>query len=78
MVPRHGAAKPKVNSLDGSMSVQAKYYGSDRRWYMYMNMRSSSGLSMLRASINSWQVRVNLLRLVLGRNVNGNTVKMLL
>ena len=33
-----------VNSLEGSMSVQAKYCGSDRRWYMYIRMRSSSGL----------------------------------
>ena len=35
-------------------------------------------ISMLKASINSQQVSVNLLRLVLGRNVNGNAVKMLL
>ena len=34
-------------------------------------------ISMLKASINSRQVSVNLLRLVLGRNVNGNAVKML-
>ena len=35
-------------------------------------------ISMLKVSINSRQVSVNLLRLVLGRNVNGNAVKMLL
>ena len=35
-------------------------------------------MSMLKASINSRQVSVSLLRLVLGRNVNGNAVKMLL
>ena len=35
-------------------------------------------ISMLKASINSRQVSVNLLRLVLGRNVKGNAVKMLL
>ena len=35
-------------------------------------------ISMLKASINSRQVSVNLLRLVLGRNVNGNAMKMLL
>ena len=34
----------RVNSLKGSMSVKAKYCGSDRRWYMYIHMRSSSGL----------------------------------
>ena len=34
--------------------------------------------SMLKASINSRQVSLNLLRLLLGRNVNGNAVKMLL
>ena len=62
-----------VNTLEGSMSVQAKYCGSDRRWYMYIHMRSSSG-----ASINSRQVSVNLLYIVLGRNVNSNAVKMLL
>ena len=33
-----------VNSLEGSMSIQAKFYGPDRRWYMYIHMRSSSGL----------------------------------
>ena len=32
------------NSLEGSMSVQAKFCGSGRRWYMYIHMRSSSGL----------------------------------
>ena len=35
-------------------------------------------ISMLKASINSRQVSVNLPCLVLGRNVNGNAVKMLL
>ena len=35
-------------------------------------------ISMLKASINSRHVRVNLLRLVLGRNVKGNAVKRLL
>ena len=35
-------------------------------------------ISMLKASINSRQVSVNLFRLVLGRNVNGNAVKMLM
>ena len=35
-------------------------------------------ISMLKASINSGQVSVNLLRLVLGMNLNGNAVKMLL
>ena len=35
-------------------------------------------ISRLKASINSLQVSVNLLRLVLGRNVNGNAVKMLM
>ena len=33
-----------VNSLEGSMSVQAKYCGADRRWYMYIHMRRSSEL----------------------------------
>ena len=33
-----------VSSLEGSMSVQAKYCGSDRRWYMFIHIRSSSGL----------------------------------
>ena len=31
-------------SLEGSMFVQAEYCGSDRRWYMYIHLRSSSGL----------------------------------
>ena len=35
-------------------------------------------ITMLKASINSRQVSVNLPRLVLGRNVNGNALKMLL
>ena len=35
-------------------------------------------ISMPKASIDSRQVSVNLLRLVLGRNVNGNAMKMLL
>ena len=35
-------------------------------------------ISMLKASINSRQVSLNLLRLFLGRNVNDNAVKMLL
>ena len=35
-------------------------------------------ISMLKASVNSRQVSVNLLRLFWGRNVNGNAVKMLL
>ena len=35
-------------------------------------------ISMRKASINSRQVSVNLFRLVFGRNVNGNAVKMLL
>ena len=29
-----------VNTLEGSMSVQAKYCGSDRRWYMYIHNAS--------------------------------------
>ena len=43
-----------VNSLGGSMSVQAKYCGSDRRWYMHIHMRSSSGL--FRVPINAKSV----------------------
>ena len=49
-------------------------------WYMYIHMRSSSGLFhvhiMLKASINSRQASVNLLRLVLGRNVEDAAVKL--
>ena len=74
-----------VNSLEGSMYVQAKYCGSDRRWYMYnvftyakLFGAVSRSYQCFKASINSRQVTINLLRLVLGRNVNGNAVKMLL
>ena len=43
-----------VNSLEVSMSVQAKYCGSDCRWYMYIHMRSSMGL--FHAHINAKSV----------------------
>ena len=42
-----------VNSLEGSMSVQAKYFGSDRRWYMHIHMRSSSGLFRVHINVKS-------------------------
>ena len=71
------------NSLEGSMSVVAMYCGSDRRWYyVYIHMRSSSGLFHVninaKASIISRQVSVNLFGLGFGWNVKGNAVKMLL
>ena len=37
-----------------TVSVQAKYCGSDRRWYMNIHMRSSSGL--FRVHINAKSV----------------------
>ena len=60
MAPPH---RP-INSLEGSMSVQAKYCGSDRRWYMYIYICEALRdcfrfISMLKASINSRQISVS-------------------
>ena len=71
-----------VNSLEGSMSVQksiADQIVAGTCIYICEALRDCfTFISMLKASINSRQVSVNLLRLVLGRNVKGNAVKMLL
>ena len=59
------------------MSAQAKYCGSDRRCMVHVYTYAKlSFISMLKASINSRQVSVNLLSLVLGRNVEDAAVKL--
>ena len=45
-------------------------------WYMYIHMQNSSGLFHVHINVNSLQVSVNLLRLVLGRNVEDTAVKL--
>ena len=67
-----------VNSLEGSMSVQesiADQIVAGTCIYICEALRDCFAfISMLK----SRQVSVNLLRLVLGRNIKGNAVKMLL
>ena len=40
----NGASAQSCKTDRLTVSVQAKCYGSDRRWYMNIHMRSSSGL----------------------------------
>ena len=64
-----------VNSLEGAMSVQAKYCGSNRRCVVHVYTYAKLFWTVS-ASINSRQASVNLLRLVLGRNVEDAAVKL--
>ena len=50
----NGASAQSCKTDRLTVSVQAKYCRSDRRWYMYIHMRSSSGL--FRVHINAKSV----------------------